>query len=135
MKNDRFIIESNGIWDKEKGEEQLTWRELCNLLNELYIENKQLNEIIRVICDIDLYGENESVKELIEQEIRVLDSCTLDYVNAWNDYEQNFILQPTKELGFLYLNYLSKAIFNINNEIEYNLEELNNIIIVKFHKI
>ena len=46
--------------------------------------------------------------------------------NAWNDYEQNFILQPTKELGFLYLNYLSKAIFNINNEIEYNLEELNN---------
>ena len=46
--------------------------------------------------------------------------------NAWNDYEQNFILQPTKELGFLYLNYLSKAIFNISNEIEYNLEELNN---------
>ena len=86
MKNDRFIIESNGIWDKEKGEEQLTWRELCNLLNELYIENKKLNEIIRVICDIDLYGENESVKELIEQEIRALDSCTLDYVNAWNDY-------------------------------------------------
>lgn len=48
MKNDRFIIESNGIWDKEKGEEQLTWRELCNLLNELYIENKKLKEKIEI---------------------------------------------------------------------------------------
>lgn len=40
--NKRFIIESNGIWDKVKGDEQLTWKELCDVLNELEEENKKL---------------------------------------------------------------------------------------------
>ena len=46
--------------------------------------------------------------------------------NAWNDHKQNFFLEPNKELGFSYLNYLSKAIFNLSNEVEFSLEELKN---------
>ena len=46
--------------------------------------------------------------------------------NAWNDYKENFYLEPNKKMGFAYLNYLSKAIFNIENYDIYHLEALNN---------
>ena len=47
-------------------------------------------------------------------------------VNAWNDFQENFYLEPNREFGFSYLNYLSKAIFNINDEFLYNLDTLKN---------
>ena len=46
--------------------------------------------------------------------------------NAWNNYEENCFLEPSEELGFTYLNYLSKAIFNLDNEIIYVLTDLHN---------
>ena len=46
--------------------------------------------------------------------------------NAWNNYEENCYLEPSEELGFTYLNYLSKAIFNLDNEIIYVLTDLHN---------
>lgn len=41
----RFFIESNGIWDNTKGPQQLTWLELCEVLNELAEENEELKNI------------------------------------------------------------------------------------------
>lgn len=46
--------------------------------------------------------------------------------NAWNDYQENSYLEPNKKMGFAYLNYLSKAIFNIENYNFYHLETLKN---------
>ena len=46
--------------------------------------------------------------------------------NAWNNYQENIYLEPSKQFGFAYLNYLSKAIFNIDNYVLYDLETLNN---------
>ena len=46
--------------------------------------------------------------------------------NAWNNYEENSYLEPNKEFGFAYLNYLSKAIFNIDIDNTYEIEQLNN---------
>ena len=46
--------------------------------------------------------------------------------NAWNNHEEKFFLEPNKEFGFSYLNYLSKAIFNLDNDKVYNFESLNN---------
>ena len=46
--------------------------------------------------------------------------------NAWNNYRENFYLEPNKKMGFAYLNYLSKAIFNIENCDKYHFEALNN---------
>ena len=46
--------------------------------------------------------------------------------NAWNNYEENCFLEPSEELGFTYLNYLSKAIFNLDNDIIYVLNDLHN---------
>ena len=42
MVNERFIIETYGIWDNCK---QLTWEELCDLINKLYEENKLLKSV------------------------------------------------------------------------------------------
>ena len=47
-------------------------------------------------------------------------------LNAWNNYEDNLYLEPNQEFGFSYLNYLSKAIFNIDDNILYDLEILKN---------
>lgn len=46
--------------------------------------------------------------------------------NAWNNYRGNFYLQPNKELGFSYLNYLSKAIFNLKINDPQDLIDFNN---------
>ena len=46
--------------------------------------------------------------------------------NAWNNYKENSFLEPNEEFGYSYLNYFSKALFNINDEIIYNLSNLNN---------
>ena len=46
--------------------------------------------------------------------------------NAWNDYYENLYLEPNKEYGFSYLNYFSKAIFDLNDNKIYDLNLLNN---------
>jgi len=46
--------------------------------------------------------------------------------NAWNNYQEKLYLEPNKEFGFSYLNYFSKAIFNINYDEIFDLSSLNN---------
>jgi len=55
--------------------------------------------------------------------------------NAWNNYKENSFLEPNEEYGYSYLNYFSKALFNINDEIIYDLSNLNNkcLIAVQMH--
>ena len=55
--------------------------------------------------------------------------------NAWNNYEENCFLEPNEEFGFSYLNYFSKAVFNISDCIKYDLYNLNNkpIIAIQVH--
>jgi len=45
--------------------------------------------------------------------------------NAWNNHQENSYLDASEEFGFSYLNYFSKAIFNLNNNNIYELESLN----------
>ena len=45
--------------------------------------------------------------------------------NAWNNYQENSYLEASEEFGFAYLNYFSKAIFNLNKDSIYELEALN----------
>ena len=60
MVNERFIIETYGIWDNCK---QLTWEELCDLINKLYEENKLLKSVETIDSIIyELKIENNSLK-------------------------------------------------------------------------
>ena len=65
------------------------------------------------------------------------DSHSILLFNAWNNHEENSYLEPNKEFGYSYLNYFSKAIFNINDDVIHNLETLNNIckIAIQVHLI
>ena len=45
--------------------------------------------------------------------------------NAWNNHQANSYLEESEEFGFAYLNYFSKAIFNIDDNSIYELENLN----------
>ena len=46
--------------------------------------------------------------------------------NAWNNYQENYFLEPNEENGYAYLNYLSKAIFNLDDNKVYDLAGLYN---------
>ena len=64
MTNKKFFIESNSIWYNGK---QLSWGDLCNVLNELYEENELLKSDESIDSSIlELKKENESLKFKLE---------------------------------------------------------------------
>ena len=46
--------------------------------------------------------------------------------NAWNNYQENYFLEPNEEFGYAYLNYLSKALFDLGDKFVYDLNGLYN---------
>lgn len=60
MSEERFIIEDYGIWDTYKKDEQLSWGELKETLNDLWIENQKLR---KGICADDIIKENHQLKQ------------------------------------------------------------------------
>ena len=64
MVDKRFFIETNGICDNGK---QLTWEELCDVLNKLYEENELLKSDATIDSTIlELKKENECLKFKLE---------------------------------------------------------------------
>ena len=56
----------------------------------------------------------------------LLDNDKILLFNAWNNYKDNFYLEPNEEYGYSYLNYFSKAIFNLDITTENNYIDLFN---------
>lgn len=92
----RFIIECNGIWDTENDNKQLTWRELCDTLNELYIENKNLKDTNKFNVAESLfsilqnnYGKYDSEINMINGEKHFVDKNEIVILNGtclcWED--------------------------------------------------
>ena len=50
------------------------------------------------------------------------DNDTFILFNTWNNFKENYFLEPNDEYGFSYLNYFSKALFNINHSSFYELK-------------
>lgn len=60
MTEERFIIEDYGIWDTYQKSKQLSWSELKETLNDLWIENQKLR---KSICADDIIKENHQLKQ------------------------------------------------------------------------
>jgi len=84
MTNERFKIftdvqtNEETIVDMVKGE-PLTINEICKELNKL-------TELIRLIAKSDSITPEDSVKEILRNEIRGIDTVTEHSAEAWNDY-------------------------------------------------
>jgi len=59
---------------------------LCDFLNSMESEIDSLNKLLELICDIDGVSERCSVKELIVDELRGLDTISYESSSAWSDY-------------------------------------------------
>ena len=78
MVNERFILESNCICDNGK---QLTWKELCDVLNKLYEENELLKSDETIDSSIlELKKENDCLKFKLESTKELLQKVK-DYFN------------------------------------------------------
>ena len=78
MVNERFILERNGICDNGK---QLTWKELCDVLNKLYEENELLKSDETIDSSIlELKKENDCLKFKLESTKELLQKVK-DYFN------------------------------------------------------
>lgn len=72
MDEERFIIEDYGIWDTYKKNKQLSWGELKETLNDLWIENQKLQKGIYPNDDIikenyQLKQDNMKMREVLEE--------------------------------------------------------------------
>ena len=109
-------------------EKNLNQKYIYNFYYQNLINNENINsENIRNFFIIN--GSRPEKFYIIFKDYLNLTKSTNDLFllfNAWNNYKENSYLEPNKKFGFAYLNYLSKAIFNIENYVIYNLETLNN---------
>lgn len=53
---------------------------------ELKEENLRLKELINMICEADSYTERDSVKEILRDTIKSMDTAAEYSCDAWNDY-------------------------------------------------
>ncbi len=78
-------LAANKWWVHCNGE-PLTTYQVTHLLNELTEENAQLKELINMICEADSYTKRSSVKEILRDTIKSIDTAAEYSCDAWNDY-------------------------------------------------
>ena len=61
-------------------------------------------------------------KKYLNETIKYNDTFII--FNAWNNYQGNYYLEPYDEYGYSYLNYYSKAIFDLEDKQVYKLKAL-----------
>lgn len=64
----------------------LMYDEVKNKVEELSKENKELKELLGLISRADSFTKEESVKEILRNEIKAIDTVTDEFAGAWNDY-------------------------------------------------
>ena len=73
--------------DKYRGLKQdLTEQETVDLLNEQQDQIEKQNELIKLIANACTYSKEHSVKEILRNEIKGIDTVTYESANAWHDY-------------------------------------------------
>ena len=118
QKNSIFYLKSKNFTI----ENSIKLKYFYNLYNDEYIESKNVKNFFTIS------GSHPEKFFLILKKYLKLTNPEKDIfiINAWNDYQNNLFLSPQKEYGFLYLNSLSKAIFELENNAENHIKYLKN---------
>lgn len=61
-------------------------RENANQVGQLEKENNKLKELLNLIAEAQSVKKEESVKEILRNEIKAIDTVTDESAQAWNDY-------------------------------------------------
>ena len=60
--------------------------QVCNCLNEQQNIINEQNELIKLIANACTYSKEHSVKEILRNEIKGIDTVTYESAGAWHDY-------------------------------------------------
>lgn len=95
----KFSVQLDSLKDKNKNlkkenkelkDEVYDWKasaeDYLKLGKSLQKENKELKELLYLITGIFSFEKEESVKELLRNEIKGLDAVSYEFAGAWNDY-------------------------------------------------
>ena len=118
QKNSIFYLKSKAL----KIENSIKLKYFYNLYNDKYVESKNIKNFFTIS------GSHPEKFFLVLKKYLKLTNPEKDIfiINAWNDYKNNLFLSPQKEYGFLYLNSLSKAIFELENNDKNHIKYLKN---------
>ena len=88
MTDKRFTLayEQGNWWAVRDGDITLWKEEVIHLLNELDSENNELKKLLELISRAHSFTKEESVKEILRNEIKGIDTVTEYSAMAWNDY-------------------------------------------------
>lgn len=73
------------VFDNEK-EERMTALETTKRLNEQQSNINKKKELLKLIANACSFNKEHSVKEILRNEIKGIDTVTYESANAWHDY-------------------------------------------------
>ena len=76
----------NGYLSCDYNYNDLTPQEVVDLLNTLHKENQQLKKTLRIIADAESVRDENSVKEILRNNLFGLDTVTGESFNAYKEY-------------------------------------------------
>jgi hypothetical protein len=81
----RFTVDEKGYFDK-KAMRYVTIDYLMDLVNEQDQRIKELEEQLKLVCEADCVTPHDSVKEILRDEIKGIDTVAGESAMAWHDY-------------------------------------------------
>lgn len=88
MSEERFIFATNEKWflfDNET-EDFMDMEDCKDKLNEQQSNINKKKELLKLIANACSFNKEHSVKEILRNEIKGIDTVTYESANAWHDY-------------------------------------------------
>ena len=85
--NQLTIYDNEGLDDYyHLGNDERDVKGICKLLNEQQATINKKKELLKLIANACSFNKEHSVKEILRNEIKGIDTVTYESANAWHDY-------------------------------------------------
>lgn len=87
MRNDLFLLQMrNGFYFDNETEDFMDMEDCKDKLNEQQSNINKKKELLKLIANACSFNKEHSVKEILRNEIKGIDTVTYESANAWHDY-------------------------------------------------